>query len=78
VYSRGLAEQGVKTMRELGLVGNGPDRALGDFDFDRVQQVLDVVVPIFTAQNKPLEPGLRPEYLVTNDFIDPLIGLPTN
>ena len=76
VYSRGLAEHGVKTMRELGLVGNGPDRALGDFDHGRVQRVLDVVVPIFTAQKKPLAPGLRPEHLVTNDFIDPQVGLP--
>jgi len=77
VYSRGLAEHGVKTMRELGLVGNGPGGVLGDFDFDRVQQVLDIVVPIFTAQNKPIKAGRRPEDLVTNDFIDPQIGLPT-
>jgi hypothetical protein len=76
VYSRGLAEHGVTTMRELGLVSNGPGEVLGDFDFDRVQQVLDIVLPIFTAQNKPLRPGLRPEDLATNDFIDPQIGLP--
>lgn len=76
VYSRGLAEYGVAAMRAQGLVGNGQDRTLGEFDLGRVQQVLDIVVPIFTAQHKPLKPGLRPEDVATNDFIDPRIGLP--
>lgn len=76
VYSRGLAEHGVRTMREKNLVGNGPGGVLGDFDFERVQKVVDIVVPIFTSQKKPLKPGLRAEDLVTNDFIDPEIGLP--
>lgn len=75
-YSQGVAEFSVKAQLELGLVGNGPDQTLGNFDTARVQEVMDIVAPIFDEQGTPLREGLTPEDLVTNEFIDPSIGLP--
>jgi hypothetical protein len=76
VYSRGLANYGVEQLRLLGLVGNGSNRTLGDFDANRVQKVIDIVQPIFAAQRQPIKAGIKPDDIVTNDFIDRSIGLP--
>lgn len=76
-YSPGLAAFTIKQMRDLGLVANGKDRTLGNFEDDRVKRLIDISTPIYAAQKKPLRPGLQPGDLVTNDFIDPAIGLPT-
>ena len=43
VYTPGLAEYSVATQLELGLVGNGPDSTLGNFDEARVQEMLDIM-----------------------------------
>jgi hypothetical protein len=76
VYTRGLANYGVEQLRLLGLVSNGTNRTLGDFEPKRVQRVLDIVMPIFAGQNKELKPNLKPEDVATNQFIDRTIGLP--
>ncbi len=76
IYTRGLANYGVEQLRLLGLVGNGHNRTLGDFDPKRVQEVMNIVVPIFTGQKKELQAGLKPEDLATNQFIDRSIGVP--
>jgi len=39
--------------------------------------VIDIVEPIFAAQHKPVRPGLEPQDIATNEFIDPRIGLPS-
>ncbi len=65
-----------ETLRTLGLVGNGPNDTLGDFETERVQQLVDDLVPVFTAGGKELREGLVAADLFTNDFIDPSIGLP--
>jgi hypothetical protein len=65
----------VDRMRQLGLVGNGPDKTMGNFDLARVQRLIGIVGPIFAAQNKPLKQGLTPADVVTNQFIDQTIGL---
>ncbi|MGF1647783.1 MAG: ABC transporter substrate-binding protein [Kineosporiaceae bacterium] len=75
VYSAGVAEFSVAQQVDLGLVGNGPDGTLGDFDLDRVQEVIDIVTPIYAEQGTPVAEGLAPEDLVTNEFIDESIGL---
>lgn len=75
-YSPGLADFAVTTLRERGIVGNGPNATLGDMDPARVAQMLQILTPIFAAQNKPVKQGLVPEQLVTNEFVDPAIGLP--
>jgi hypothetical protein len=65
----------VRQMQQLGLVGNGPDKTMGNFDMARVQRLIDIVGPIFAAQRKPLKQGLTPNDVVTNEFIDQAIGL---
>lgn len=62
----------VAQMDALGIVGNGNNDTLGDFDFDRIQGVFDVIadqVPSIT-----LPDGLTPQDLYTNEFIDESIG----
>jgi hypothetical protein len=63
-------------MRDEGLVTNGRTPMIGDFDPQRVRRLLDIDVPIFTGQRKPLEPGLVPADIATNEFLDPAVGLP--
>jgi hypothetical protein len=75
VYSAGVAEFSVAQQLELGIVGNGPNGTLGDFDLDRIQEVLDIVTPIYAEQGTPVAEGLTPEDLVTNEFVDESIGL---
>jgi hypothetical protein len=74
-YSRGLAEYSAKAMTDLGIVGNGRDGTLGNFEMDRVQKIIDIVTPIMTAQKQTVKEGLKPEDIATNEFIDPKIGL---
>ena len=75
-YTRPLADYSVTTMRRLGIVDNGKDRTLGNFDDTRLQRMIDILTPIFAGQHKPIRPGLGPADLVTNDYLDPGIGLP--
>jgi len=64
VYSAAVADFSVEAQLSNGLVGNGPDATLGNFDLARVQSVIDIVGAEMT-----------PEDLVTNEFIDDSIGL---
>jgi hypothetical protein len=75
VYSAGVAEFSVEAQLELGVIGNGPDGTLGNFDLDRVRTVLEAMVPILEARGTPAPTGLSVEDLVTNEFVDPSIGL---
>jgi hypothetical protein len=60
---------------KLGIVGNGTDKTLGNFDMARVKRMIDIVGPIYTAQKQPVKAGLTPQDIVTNEFINPAIGL---
>jgi hypothetical protein len=75
VYSRGNAEFAVRQMKALNIVGNGSDQTLGNFDERRVRRLTDVTRPVFAAQRTATKKDLKPEDLVTNEFIDPTIGL---
>ena len=77
-YSPGLADFAARAMRERGIVGNGPDATLGNFDTARVARMIEILGPVFAAQNKPIKAGLAPDQLVTNEFVDPSIGLPAS
>lgn len=71
-----LNDYAVQTMLDLGIVGNGPDGTLGSFDLDRVQTLIDELVPIFQANGvDTMKEGVTPEDIVTNEFIDESIGL---
>lgn len=76
-YSPGLADYAVRTMRERGIVGNGPNATLGDMDEARVARMIDILRPVFAAQNKPIKEGLAPGQVFTNEFVDPAVGLPS-
>jgi hypothetical protein len=71
VYPAELAQFSVDTQVELGLVGNGPDATVGNFDEARVQGVIDQMAA--AGMDVPAELGATD--LVTNEFIDPAIGL---
>jgi len=74
VYTPGVADYSVKAQVELGLVGNGSDDAVGNFDVDRVQKIIDITTPLFEKLGTPPADGLTPDQIVTNEFIDPSIG----
>ncbi len=74
-YTLGQADFSAAQQRKLGIVSNGPDRTLGNFDMARIRRVMNIVVPIFAGRKQPVKPGLRPEDLATNEFIDPSVGL---
>jgi hypothetical protein len=75
-YGPQLAAFSVRQQRQLGIVGNGPDQTIGNFDMARVASVLEIVRPILAGRRQPLKAGLRAENLATNEFVDPRIGLP--
>jgi hypothetical protein len=71
VYGEGVAKYSVETQKKLGLVGNGPDKTLGNFDFDRANKVLQQMKD--AGLDVPAD--LAAETLYTNEFINPDIGL---
>ena len=63
-------------MRDLGLVTDGGNGFVGDMNGDRIQGLLDILVPIFTEQGvEGFDPNVTPADLYTNEFLDPSIGL---
>jgi hypothetical protein len=77
-YSQGNADYAVGQLRDLGLVGNGGNRTLGDTRADRLQRMIDILTPVAAGpQRKHLKAGLTPADLATNDYLNPAIGLPT-
>jgi hypothetical protein len=70
-YDKDIAAFAVKTMKDLGLMGNGPDDTLGNFDLSRVQSVIDDLRAIGGLD---IPDDLTAEDMVTNEFIDPSIG----
>lgn len=75
VYSQGNADYGVQAIINDGLVANGPNGTVGEFDLDRVAGLIEVAIPVYQAQGATPKDGLVPEDIVTNEFIDPTIGL---
>ena len=63
------------TIKADGLVANGPDDTVGNFDLDRVNALIELAVPIYTAQGATPKDGVTADDIVTNQFIDPSIGL---
>ena len=71
VYDEALAAYSVETQKELGFVGNGPDGTLGNMDEERVQGVIDQI----REAGLEVPEDLTVEDLITNEFVDPDIGL---
>ncbi|MNL57821.1 hypothetical protein D3C87_1814110 [compost metagenome] len=67
-----LIENASKVMVETGVIGNGPNATIGDFDMERVAEMLAIVK---SRLDERANPDVTPEQIVTNRFIDPSIGL---
>lgn len=72
VYTLESGEFAFGQMLELGIIGNGDDDVISNFDLDRVQELMDIVAEVRGTDVS----GLTPEDLATNQFIDDSIGLP--
>ena len=73
-YTQGAADFGVETIKNDGLMANGPD-GMGSFDNARVDELIALAVPIYEAMGAKPKDGLKAEDIVTNQFIDPSIKL---
>lgn len=71
VYEQGVADFSTGVQRDLGLVGNGDDDTIDNFDLDRVNRVLEQL----REAGLDVPEGLTAADLYTNEFIDPSIGL---
>jgi hypothetical protein len=69
--SRAQNDAGVKVALENGVIGNGANATLGDFDFARISELLAILAPSFDERAKP---GVAGNDIATNQFIDMTIG----
>jgi hypothetical protein len=76
-YTRPLADYAVKTMRDKALVSNGNNKTIGDYDDARVQRMIQILTPIAAGQRKKLKDGIKPSDVVSNEYLDKKIGLPS-
>ncbi|MGD9703106.1 MAG: ABC transporter substrate-binding protein [Acidimicrobiia bacterium] len=74
VYSQGVADFGVETIKADGLVANGPDDTVGNFDYDRINALIEKAIPVYESLGQSPKEGLTAEDIATNEFIDPSIG----
>lgn len=74
-YSAEQGDAAAKAMKDDAIIGNGKDTTIGDFEEVRVQRIIGIVTPIFAAQKTPVKPGVTVSDLVTNEFIDPSVGV---
>ena len=61
-------------MKGQHLVGDGPDKIVGNFDTTRVARIIDILRPILDAGNAPVAADLTPMSVATNQFIDQSIS----
>ena len=73
VYDDSVAEYAVAEMKKLKLVGNGPSGYVGEMEAARVQKVMTIDTPIFTATGAAPKAGLKPSDLFTNRFLSTTI-----
>jgi hypothetical protein len=74
-YSKEHADFSVGQQLKLKIISNGANATLGDFDLDRVRKLISIVSPIYIGQRKEIRSAMTVDDLVTNEFIDPAIGL---
>jgi hypothetical protein len=75
VYTQGVADFSIETMLTDGLVGNGPNATIGDFDADRVAAFLELATPVYEGIGSAPADGLTATDIYTNEFIDTSIAL---
>jgi hypothetical protein len=74
VYTQGTADYSVAEMKKLKIVGNGDNAYMGDMDSARIDKVIGIDTPIFTASNSAPKTDLKASDIFTNEFIDKSIG----
>ncbi|MFM9920958.1 ABC transporter substrate-binding protein [Lacisediminihabitans sp. H27-G8] len=74
VYSEKVADFGVSQMKKLKIASNESNAYVGDMDEARVQKVIDIDTPLFTASGSAPKAGLKAADLFTNEFLDTSIG----
>ncbi|WP_026145907.1 hypothetical protein [Nocardioides sp. Iso805N] len=75
-YDAQVGQFAADQMKTLQIASDGTDGYVGDLDASRVQQFMDVAVPIFDkTKDAGVKAGLKPEDLFTNQFLDKKISL---
>lgn len=74
-YSMERADRAVQDMTKYGIMGNGDNDTVGELDEERVGRILEIVRPIFEAQDQAVPDDLTAEDLFTNEYIDESIGV---
>ncbi len=70
VYSQGVADYAVATMKKDGLMANGVDGVYGTFDEARVADLITKATPIYTKLGTAPKAGLKPSDIYTQQFLD--------
>ena len=74
--SIGLNNAATEAFATRGFVSNGDNATIGDFDETRIQGVMDILKPLFTADGSTtMDPAVKAADVFTNEFLDPAIGL---
>ena len=67
---------GTQAMLDLGLVTDGDNGYLGDFDEARVQRMIDIMLPIYIERGDDnVDPDIVPSDIYTNEFLNTSISL---
>jgi len=75
-YDAQVGKFAADQMKSLKIASDGPDGYVGDLDTARVQQFMNVAVPIFDkTKDAGVKSGLKPQDLFTNQFLDKKISL---
>jgi len=69
-YGEADATNSLKEQMDLGIISNGSDDTLGNFDEQRVTDFLTKAIPVFKSENVEVDPNLKASDLVTNQFVD--------
>lgn len=70
-----LNRAAIELFAELRIASNGSNSTYGDFDLDRIAEQFDEATELFEVQDLEIDPGLTASNSVTNEFIDPSIGI---
>ncbi|MCU1346890.1 MAG: nitrate transporter substrate-binding protein [Acidimicrobiia bacterium] len=73
-YGAGDAAFSLKTQLQHGIIANGSNNTLGDFDTARVDDLISKARPLFSKQGVAVPASLKATDIVTNQFIDPTIA----
>lgn len=76
-YDAGEAAYAAHAMVADKIIANSPDGTVGSFDNSRIQKFMQLVSPIYAKDGKTVKAGLTPQDIVTSQFLDPSIHLPS-